>query len=130
MKKAVIFDLFGVLVLNGQPNNDLVSIAKELKGLGVKSFVLSNADNELAGEQIKTFPFLTEVFDKFYYSGQTGFIKPEEGAYKLILEENNLKPEECVYFDDSARYISVAESLGIESYLFEGPEQVREKLFN
>ena len=71
---------------------------------------------------------MNELFDKQYYSWKTGFIKPDPRAYQVMLEENNLKPEEVVYFDDSQKNVAAAEVLGIESYLFEGPGGVKEKL--
>ena len=87
MKKAAIFDLFGVLVEQGRAN-----------------------------------------FDKFYYSGATGFMKPDPRCYELILQENNLAATDVVYFDDNEKHVAAANIVGIASYLFAGPEQVREKV--
>jgi FMN phosphatase YigB (HAD superfamily) len=42
--------------------------------------------------------------------------------------ENNLKPEECVYFDDSEENIKMAKSLGIKAFLFEGIDSVRDQV--
>ena len=128
MKKAVIFDLFGVLVIRDTANAELIELVAELKKKGIKIFVLSNADVELAAQQMKKYPFINELADKFYYSGQSGFIKPDPRAYKVVLEENNLKPEECIYFDDGESRVAAAQALGIESHLFVGVEDVRKKI--
>lgn len=128
MKKAAIIDLFGVLIIAEGENTTVIEAVKEFKRRGGQIFILSNSDVSLAPRYIEGFPFITQVFDKFYYSGQTGFIKPDARAFELILKENNLSPEECIYFDDNAKNVAAAESLGIESYLFESPEQVREKI--
>ena len=128
MKKAVIFDYYGVLVNHGQVNDLLVAAIRELKAKGLKLFLISNADQALAAEHPQEFPARDELFDKCYYSWQTGFMKDDPRAFEPILKENNLKPDECVYFDDSKKNIEVAQSLGIESYLFEGPAQVLSKL--
>jgi putative hydrolase of the HAD superfamily len=61
---------------------------------------------------------LKEAADKFYYSWQTGFIKPDPGAWRNVLEDNNLKPEECIYFDDQDKNLKAAESLGIKAHMF------------
>lgn len=104
---------------------EMTELAKELKNKGIKIFILSNNFIERASFYDKNFPFLKEISDKIYYSWQTGFIKPSEKAYQLILSENNLNPEECSYFDDSEENIRVANNLGIESYIFEDAEKVR-----
>ena len=105
---------------------EITALTRELKIKGLKIFILSNNFIERAAYYDKIFPFLREVADKIYYSWQTGFIKPNPEAYKIILRENNLKPEECIYFDDVKENIDIATSLGIKSFLFEGVAKTRE----
>jgi len=105
---------------------EITALTRELKIKGLKIFILSNNFIERAAYYDKNFPFLREVADKIYYSWQTGFIKPSPEAYKIILRENNLKPEECIYFDDVKENIDIATSLGIKSFLFEGVAKTRE----
>ena len=107
---------------------EMIELAKELKHKGVKIFILSNNFIERANYYKKTFPFLEEILDKVYYSWQTGFVKPDSEAYKKLLVDNNLKSEECVYFDDSKENVEAAEKLGIKSFLFEGVECVKRLL--
>ncbi len=128
MKKAVIFDFYGVLVINDSINSELVSVIEEIKKNGWPVFVLSNADTALAAQHSTEYPEVLQLFDKLYYSGDTGFLKPDLAAYKLILEENNLQPAEVFYFDDSAGHVASAQSLGINSYLFKDARMVRDTL--
>ncbi|TRZ64491.1 MAG: HAD family hydrolase [Spirochaetia bacterium] len=107
---------------------EMIELAKELKNKGIKIFILSNNFSERADFYDKTFFFLKQIADKIYYSWQTGFVKPNTEAYKLILSENNLKPEECAYFDDSEKNIKVANGLGIKSFIFKGAEEIRKVL--
>ena len=107
---------------------EVVTIAKELKDKGLKVFILSNNFQERADYYRDNFPFLEEIADKIYYSWQTGFVKPDVRAYQNILDENNLKPEECIYFDDSEENIKVSTQLGIKSFIFKDPEDTREIL--
>ena len=107
---------------------EMIELTKELKYKGVKIFILSNNFIERADYYKKTFPFLKEIFDKVYYSWQTGFVKPDPEAYKKLLADNNLKPEECIYFDDSKENIEVAKKLGIQSFIFEGVDSVEKTL--
>ena len=106
-------------------DDEMVKFAKELKEKGIKIFILSNNLRERSAYYKEHFKVLDKIFDKMYFSWQTGFIKPDIRAYKNLLEENNLKPEECVYFDDSEKNIETARSLGIESHLFEGLESLK-----
>jgi len=107
---------------------EMISLARELKNRGVKLFILSNNFVERSEFYKNNFPFLQELFEKVYYSWQTGFMKNDEAAYKNLLKGDNLKPEECVYFDDSPANIELAGRLGIKSYLFESAEETREIL--
>jgi HAD superfamily hydrolase (TIGR01509 family) len=107
-------------------NVPMVNLLRELKAKGVRLFVLSNNMSERAEYYKQNFPFLDELFEKVYYSWQTGFIKPDPRCYELVLNENALAPQDCVYFDDSKDNVAVAESMGIESYLFTGVENARE----
>ena len=105
-------------------NEKLIEFAKTIKDKGIKLFVLSNNLKERSAYYDVHFPFIDEVFDKTYYSWQTGLVKPDTRAYELILQENNLKPEDCLYFDDSEKNVEAAKSLGINAFTFTNPEDV------
>ncbi len=97
---------------------ELVELAKQIKKMGVKVFILSNNFAERADYYKKNSPFLTKIPDKIYYSWQTGFVKPDPQAFKNLLIENNFKPEECIYFDDLEENIKVANALEIKAFLY------------
>lgn len=99
-------------------NVALVGSARNLKEKGYRLFILSNNFAERSDYYIKTFPFLTEIFEKLYFSWQTGYTKPDIRALGKVLKENELQAEECLYFDDSQKNIDVAKSLGLEAYIF------------
>ena len=107
---------------------EMIEIARELKGKGLKIFILSNNFIERTDYYKKNFPFLQELFDKIYYSWQTGFVKPDIRAYEKVLKDNNLLPAECLYFDNSKENIEIANNLGIKSFLFEGLDGFRKAL--
>jgi HAD superfamily hydrolase (TIGR01509 family) len=95
----------------------MIALAKKLRGEGIKIFLLSNNFKERA-EYYGHYPWLHDAIDKAYFSWQTGFIKPDPRAWELVLRENNLKPEDCVYFDDQEKNLKAAESVGIKSFMF------------
>jgi len=110
-------------------NSDLIELAKKLNKNKIKLFILSNNFSERAVYYKKRFDFLN-IFDKIYYSWQTGFIKPNPEAFINLLSENKLKPQECIYFDNSEENIEVADSLGIKSFIYEGVDGVRAVLLD
>lgn len=100
-----------------KPSEKMIAFARELRAKGIKVFMLSNNFKERA-EYYGQYPWIHEAVDKVYFSWQTGFIKPDPEAWKLVLFENNLKPEECIYFDDQEKNVKAAEAVGIKSFLF------------
>ncbi len=132
MKKAVIFDMYGVLLrrnffLNEKEDAGMTALLSELKGKGVKLFLLSNIfirNSNYFKNKYKFIPF----FDKLYFSSDIGFLKPDPRAYQLVLTENNLEPADCIFFDDSEKNVEAARALGIEAYVFGGPEATKRKI--
>lgn len=110
-----------------QEISELVEIAKQIKTKGFQLFILSNNFSERAAYYTRTFPFLA-IFNKVYYSWQTGFVKPGPEAFRNLLTENKLKSEECVYFDNSQENVEVANNLGIRAYLFEDTDGFKQIL--
>ena len=59
---------------------------------------------------------LESLFDKQYLSHQIGLRKPHKEVFELILNENNLKPEETLFIDDSIQHIEGAAKMGIQTH--------------
>lgn len=59
---------------------------------------------------------MTSWFTKVYYSFEMGKRKPDANIFEQVLMENNLKPEEVLYIDDSPQHIDAARKLGIVSH--------------
>jgi putative hydrolase of the HAD superfamily len=105
---------------------EVLKYTKELRKKGIKVFILSRNFRERTEYYRENFPEIFKNINKAYFSWETGLIKPDPKAYTAILKENNLKPEECVYFDDSEENIKSAESLNIKAYKYEGLETTKE----
>lgn len=98
-------------------SDTMIAFAKELRNKGIKVFLLSNNFKERA-EYYGHYPWLHDAVDKAYFSWQTGFVKPDPRAWELVLRENSLKAEDCIYFDDQEKNLKAAESIGIKSFVF------------
>ena len=106
----------------------VIEYTKSLKQKGIKVFVLSNNFKERA-TFYDHYPWMHDAVDKAYFSWQTGFVKPDVRAWQLILDENGLKGEECIYFDDVEKNVLSASELGIKSYIFTNEDEL-EKIIN
>jgi HAD superfamily hydrolase (TIGR01509 family) len=89
---------------------------KQLKAQGKYKLILLSNTNQLHIDFIKEHvPFYEEFkscFDKFYLSHEINLRKPETNIFEFVLKENNLKPEECVFIDDTTENTSTAADLG------------------
>ena len=64
------------------------------------------------------------LFDKVYYSHKIGVRKPHSEAFRLVLDENNLKEKEVLFIDDSPQHIEGAKELGIHTYHLKDNEEI------
>jgi putative hydrolase of the HAD superfamily len=67
-------------------------------------------------------------FNKVYYSCVVQMRKPEPEIFKKVLDDNDLKPHETLFIDDSPQHIEAAKLLGIQTLLFNPAENLREVL--
>jgi len=111
------------------PSKRMIAFAKKLRSKDIKIFILSNNFRERA-EYYNHYPWIHDAVDKVYFSWQTGFIKPNPQAWNLILSENGLKAEDCIYFDDQDKNIKAAEGIGIKSFKFIDEKDLEEKILS
>lgn len=109
---------------------ELVDYARQLKASGMKIFILSNNFSERTKYYRQNFPELFALFDGVYFSWETGFVKPDKQAYLKLLQDHNLNPADCVYFDDSPENVEAANNLGIKSFLYQGLSPTRQTIDN
>jgi len=64
------------------------------------------------------------LFDKMYLSHKVGLRKPNAGIFEYILREQNLKPEEVFFIDDSPEHIEGANKLGIKTHHLKSGEEI------
>lgn len=108
-------------------SDKMIQCATKLRSRGIKVFILSNNFKERA-QYYNHYPWIHNAVDRVYFSWQTGFIKPDIKAWELVLKENNLNPEDCIYFDDQEKNILASEKAGIKAYLFTNEEEVSSML--
>jgi glucose-1-phosphatase len=106
---------------------------EELKRLKkkYKVFLLSNTNYIHFQSFNKTYKetidgdFLS-LFDKAYLSHEISHRKPNPEAYEYVLNENNLKPAEALFIDDSIQNIEAADKLGLKTVFLKKGMRVEE----
>lgn len=95
---------------------------RELKAKGYRVWYLSNfsrkAERE-CGDALAFIPYM----DGGILSWKDKMIKPDPGIYRLLLDRYRLRPEECVFIDDTPVNIQAAEEQGIHGIVFRSREQ-------
>jgi len=97
-----------------------------------KLFLLSNT-NDLHIKWVKDNVYFYEVFKscfrEFYLSFEINLRKPNEDIFQFVLQQNDLKPEETLFIDDTLKHINTAKSLDIKTWHLQvGNEDVKELL--
>lgn len=97
---------------NEQPNEELLEYIKELKHK-YKVAILSNANHGTL--QRKFTPEQLSIFDQLTVSAEVGLMKPNAEIYTYTAEKLGVKPEECIFTDDSPAYCEGSEAVGMRS---------------
>ncbi|HSP12123.1 MAG TPA: HAD family phosphatase [Salegentibacter sp.] len=84
--------------------------------------LLSNT-NEIHIDWVKeNIPFFEDFkacFDAFYLSHEINYRKPDAEIYEFVLKKHGLKPEECLFIDDTRENTEAAAALGIYTWNIE-----------
>lgn len=88
-----------------------------------RTFLLSNTNVthirsfEQTLQQAHQVSNLSSYFEKDYYSCHLHMRKPDAEIFEFVLAENDLKPEETVFIDDTIIHVKGAEKCGIKAFL-------------
>lgn len=87
---------------------------RELKEKGYGIYLLSNYSKVLFETHTKGASFL-EIIDGAVISYQVHVTKPDQRIYQILMQKYDLKPEECLFFDDREENTRAAEAQGIRT---------------
>ncbi|MBL7919160.1 MAG: HAD family phosphatase [Bacteroidia bacterium] len=65
-----------------------------------------------------------DYFDGVYYSCRMGMRKPNKEIFEFVLKQNDLKPEDTVFIDDSIQHVKGAGECGISAFLLPKGEEI------
>lgn len=113
--RAMVFDWWKLPMI---PMEGMAELITELKELGYKIYLLSNANIHLP-EYFDRIPG-SEYFDGKLVSAQHRQIKPEREIYQTLFREFSLLPQECFFVDDIPQNIEAARFAGMAGTVFHG----------
>lgn len=126
---AQIDNAWNTLLIGVPPENHAVLLKAKEK---YRTFLLSN-NNEIHYNWIMNYlkqEYNLEsnavFFEKDYYSHLMRMRKPDPEIFEQVLIENNLRPDETLFIDDSPRHVKTAGDLGLHTHLLTFPETLED----
>ena len=99
------------------PNPTMTGWAKQVRGMGFKTAILSNMPLALRVYLDAGHAWIHE-FDHRVFSCDVGMAKPEAGIYELCLQGLGVRAEDALFLDDRAENIEAAHKVGLNGLLF------------
>ncbi len=106
---------------------EVLNFAKKLKEKGLQLFILSNETKEAMDFKLDKY-HLNLVFDKVYCSADIGMTKRNPDAFKLVLDEQKLNPQETLFVDDRSHNVDTAKSFGMRGIIYKDFQQFEKEL--
>ncbi len=101
-----------------EPIPGMEALARACKEAGLGVYLLSNASARLY-DYWKRVPG-SAYFDGMMVSAPLRCIKPMPEIYRRLLDQFNLRAEECLFLDDSALNVCGAKLAGMNAVIFDG----------
>lgn len=118
LSKEVLINLWN-LILKDFPEYRLTFL-KQLKASSEYKLILLSNTNDLHINWIKNnisfYEDFKNCFNKFYLSHEIHLKKPNQDIFNFVLNENQLKPEECLFIDDNKDNIETAKKLNFKTW--------------
>lgn len=106
----------------------LYAEARELLEDLSKTCKLAVLSNTTVFEVVQERWSITHLFDKIFYSWKTGLLKPEKQTFISICSRLGVKPEECIFIDDTNMNVTAAKNLGMNALQYKNMDKLRKDL--
>ncbi len=117
--RAAYADLSGMLVMK----EFAIDLVKSLKDSGYAVFYLSNYSRKAYDECAESLAFMP-FMDGGVVSFKVGLTKPDPAMFQKFLSIYDLKPEECLFIDDTPENVEAATDLGFQGHIFQSYDQL------
>lgn len=99
----------------------------KLQSMGYRVYLLSNFSDQQLHDSRAKLPFIDQA-DGALLSFRYQIIKPDDAIYQKLFELFDLKPEECLFFDDKGENIEGAIRNGMKGHVFVGYEDAMQTI--
>lgn len=120
-------------ILRDFPKYRLEFLQKLAKEQRYKLILLSNTNDmhiDFIKANVSFYEDFKNCFDQFYLSQEINLRKPNRDIFDFVLDNNNLKPEQCFFVDDTKDNTDTAKSLGIKVWNIDETKEDIINLFN
>lgn len=120
-------------ILRDFPKYRLEFLQKLAKEQRYKLILLSNTNDmhiNFIKANVSFYEDFKNCFDQFYLSQEIHLRKPNRDIFDFVLDNNNLKPEQCFFVDDTKDNTDTAKSLGINVWNIDETKEDVINLFN
>ena len=100
-----------------RPRPEVLDLIQRAREAGIRVGLLSNSWGEGEYDPYQGYD-LEAIFDAVVISGDTGMRKPDPAIYLIATDELGVSPQGCVFVDDIAANLPVAEELGMATVHF------------
>jgi putative hydrolase of the HAD superfamily len=95
-------------------------IAEGFHARGLTAFLSNNNPPMMA--RLRAERRLADLFDVVIASCEIGLCKPDPEIFRRCIEALGVQPESALFIDDQPANIAAAKRLGLQTFLFEGPD--------
>lgn len=95
-----------------RPRPEVLELIQRARSAGIRVALLSNSWGDGEYDPYDGYD-LDAMFDAVVISGQTGMRKPDPAIYLLAADKLGVRPQECVFADDTAANLPAARALGM-----------------
>ena len=100
-----------------RPRPEVLDLIQRAREAGIRVGLLSNSWGDGEYDPYAGYD-LDSIFDAVVISGDTGTRKPDTAIYLIAADELGVLPRDCVFADDIAANLPVAEELGMATVHF------------
>ncbi len=115
------------IITSDMPKNkallEYIATLKETHKIGL----LSNISSDWI-TRVFLSPAEAELFDAMVLSYEIGATKPDRRAYQAVASELGVRPEQCVFIDDSPANCEGAEKAGMQAVVYENLSMLKHNL--
>ncbi len=125
LKKLWIDEFEQYLIINEEVKKIIIELKKKYKLAILSNTIKEHADLLKKNESFKE---VYALFDVVIFSNEVKMAKDNKDIFLFVLKKLKLTPEECIFTDDTKKFVDVAKSVGINAVQFKSVKQFKEEL--